>query len=44
MCQDCQQVIEDLGINIELFFHNLDALPNKDNLVNLIRELFVNLC
>jgi ABC-type branched-subunit amino acid transport system substrate-binding protein len=35
MCQDCQQVIEDLGINIELFFYNLDALPNRRQLSEL---------
>lgn len=32
MRQDCQQVIEQLGINIDLFFKNLDALPNHSQL------------
>jgi hypothetical protein len=39
MCQDCQQVIEDLGINIELFFYNLDALPNRRQLSELDKRI-----
>jgi branched-chain amino acid transport system substrate-binding protein len=35
MCQNCQQVIEQLNINIELFFQKLDAPANKKQLSEL---------
>ena len=35
MCQNCQQVIEQLGINIDLFFQKLDTLSNKKQLSEL---------
>ncbi|MBR8838753.1 MAG: amino acid ABC transporter substrate-binding protein [Stigonema ocellatum SAG 48.90 = DSM 106950] len=37
MCQSCQQVIEKLAINIELFLQNLETLANKRKLSELER-------
>lgn len=35
MCKNCQQVIENLAINIELLLQNLDTIPNTRNLIQL---------
>ncbi|NMG21645.1 hypothetical protein DP116_20225 [Brasilonema bromeliae SPC951] len=39
MCQNCQQVIEKLAINIELFFNDLNTLANKKKLSDLDRVI-----
>nr|MDZ8042488.1 ABC transporter substrate-binding protein [Nostoc sp. CreGUA01] len=39
MCQSCQQVIEQLNINIELFFEKLATGSNKKELSELDREI-----
>ncbi len=37
MCENFRQVIENLGINIELFLHNLDTTSNRKKLSELDR-------
>ncbi|MEB3179455.1 MAG: ABC transporter substrate-binding protein [Nostocaceae cyanobacterium] len=39
MCENCQQVIEQLNINIELFFQKLDTLANKKPLSELDKRI-----
>ncbi|MEA5513607.1 ABC transporter substrate-binding protein [Nodularia sp. UHCC 0506] len=39
MCQNCQQVIEQLSINISLFFEKLEASANKKPLSDLDKKI-----
>jgi ABC-type branched-subunit amino acid transport system substrate-binding protein len=39
MCENCQQVIEELNINIEFFFQQLDGLLNKKQLNELDKSI-----
>ncbi|WP_392533537.1 ABC transporter substrate-binding protein [Nostoc sp. C117] len=39
MCPNCQQVIEQLNINIDLFFQKLETVSNKKQLSELDKEI-----
>jgi len=39
MCEACQQVIENLSINIELFFSDLDILDDRKKLNQLDKQI-----
>ncbi|QYX31821.1 ABC transporter substrate-binding protein [Sphaerospermopsis torques-reginae] len=42
MCENYQQFIDNLGINIELFLQNLDTTPNTNNLIQLDKIIVCN--